>query len=178
MIPDAVSPEQLAVLVGQGHLSPLIPCLRMGSGRGGPVDLAFAIDQLIRRSSGVNAVQLICAISFTLGDLIRYYDVSINCVGEQLPPFDDLPGDLSAADLQEAIASLQRDRMALAAGLAQIDEVMHRLLSEYAPSRMAAIDLSVDDDTTEAELRSAFAISDELLEDLAISRDQVDSFLS
>lgn len=178
MIPDAISPEQLALLVGQGHLSLVIPRLRMGSGRGGPVDLAFAIDQLIRRSSGVNAVQIICAISFTLCALIRHYDASINGVGDRLPPFDDLPDDLSAADLLVATASLQRDRTELAAVLDRIDGVMRRLLSVYGPERMADIDLSVDDTTTEAELRSAFAISDELLEDLELFRSQIDSFLS
>lgn len=189
MIPDAVSASQLAGLIGQAHLSDRIPTLRcgpileqdgfgIGGHCGGPFDLAFVFDQLMRKSTSLNAVQITCALGYVLNELIRYFDHQIENIESREGSFQNLPGDLTDEAIDGATAEIAADRDALIASSKLLEGVLDRMLEHYAIARMHCIDPLIDDHTRESEFHSIFAISDELLEDLGLSRDQANSFLS
>lgn len=185
MIPDAVSATQLATLIGQAHLSPRIPSVRCGPVLdgdrgycGGPFDLAFLFDQLMRKSTSLNAVQITCAIGYVLNELICYFDHQIESIESRQGSFISLPDDLSDEAIDKAAAAIASDRDALTGAARLVEGVLDRMLEHYAFARMQCIDPLIDDQTHEREFHSIFAISDELLDDLGLSRQQVDSFIS
>ena len=178
MIPDSISHQALAALIANSDklpASPVLPSLEFGADAGAPCNLQIAILALIQQSrSGVNLCQLVTALLFLLynaeSSFQQWHQRAVN--GE--PPFDH-------DDLQdrEATAMAMAEFVAVAKAIAPALEDLNRaLVGPLVARRIQQIGQRPEAEEQQGHFYSQLLVSDELLDDLSLTRDDVTQFLS
>lgn len=182
-IPDSVSSDQLRSLLNQGRatrmpLSDVIPTLDFGGGTGvdgGICDLQFVVMQLINQSaSGINLMQEFTAAMYLLHSVGDSLNKHMRSIAEDNTEFGVLP----ARDKALVISSLSQIQYAHES-LIQIAEQLHAALALNAcQDRADRIRDELGASATEQAMRSRLMLSDSLLNDLHLNRDQADAFIA
>lgn len=179
MIPDSISPKELAALLaaaGEFPLSDTIPELNFGTEAGGPCDLQFALMQLIQKSAdGISVPQALTAALYLLhtawGSLQRTGEDLAECTPEEIPnELDREQGRALIAHFATAISQA-----------AEIGESVHHLMIVPLVEHRANA-LGLKPSRLEGEERSTaicrLLISDEALASMNLEREPVVKFFA
>lgn len=179
-IPDAVSQDMLRSLLDKSDapISKVIPELDFGRRFGGPCDLQYVVSQLIAKSvHGVNVIQLM----MTALHLLSEVETQLKSQHEQLLASNDAITKLDASERDILARVAERNHAFIRASVLNLEQT----LETFAPisSQLRIQELIqrglIDRDTRlpMAQLRSILLFSDEILNSLEISRDEITSYL-
>lgn len=181
-IPDAISSDALKSLLSndqEAPISELIPELNFGNAFGGPCDLQFVISSIIAKSvSGVNLIQLLMASLHLLCEAERHMLKQHKALLDEDSKFSSLPED----ERRSLARITERHHIQLKSAVMALEQI----LDAYAPmSSHVRVDELIKSGTIKRDsklpgdqLRSILLISDELLETLNLTREEMTHFLS
>lgn len=182
-IPDSVSSDQLRSLLNQNRsarmpLSDVIPTLEFGGGtgaEGGICDLQFVVMQIINQSaSGINLMQEFTAAMYLLHSVGDSLQKHVHALAENAAEY----GEFAANDKAAAIAALTQIRFSHES-LIQHAEQLHTILAVSAcQDRADNIRHELGSQATDHAIRSRLMLSDLLLRDLHLTREQADAFVT
>lgn len=179
-IPDAVSPDMLRSLLDRDDapMSKLLPELDFGRCFGGPCDLQYVVSTLIAKSThGVNLIQLM----MTALHLLTEIESQLKRQYAQMQAGEGGFANLDAKEREILARVADRNHGFIRSSLLSLEQT----LDTFAPisSQLRIQELvkkgAITQDTRLplAQLRSILLFSDEILDSLQISREEITAYL-
>lgn len=179
-IPDAVSPDMLRSLLDRDDapMSKLLPELDFGRRFGGPCDLQYVVSTLIAKSThGVNLIQLM----MTALHLLTEIESQLKRQYAQMQAGEGGFANLDAKEREILARVADRNHGFIRSSLLSLEQT----LDTFAPisSQLRIQELvkkgAITQDTRLplTQLRSILLFSDEILDSLQISREEITAYL-